>query len=110
MIKLSCPKTAPGELSYSLNGHLYTIQPGYSQSFRDDRVWTLEFKRGGDGSEIARYPLKAGTYSFVLGSNGWEIQQGTVPSAVTTDIPPAPLPDLSTSPSPSLPPSPLPPP
>lgn len=117
-IKLSCPKNAPGGLNYSLNGHGYSIQPGYSQTIKEDRAWTLEFKRGGEGSEVARIPLKAGTYSFVLGSNGWDLQQAG--DLATGDIPPAPLPDLSPipslSPSPSpapsssLPPSPLPPP
>ncbi len=105
-IKLVCPKTAGGPLSYSLNGNIYTIQPGYSQSFRDDRAWTLEFKRGGEGSEVAQYALKAGTYNFAVGANGWELQQpGTTPIG---DLPPAPLPDLSPTLSPA--PTPLPPP
>lgn len=109
-IKLVCPKTAGGPLSYSLNGHVYSIQPGYVQTFRDDRPWTLQFKRGGEGSEIASYPLQAGTYTFAVGANGWELQQ---PGAVTEGLPPAPLPDpppSAPSTTPSLPPSPLPPP
>lgn len=109
IIKLVCPKTAGGPLSYSLNGHVYTIQPGYAQTFRDDRPWKLEFKRAGDESEVASYSLKAGTYSFVAGASGWELQQGS-PSTTSSDLPPAPLPDVSPSPSSSLPPSPLPPP
>jgi len=106
-IKLLCPVTAPSPLTYSLNGHAYTIQPGYSQSFREDREWTLEFKRGTEAGDVARYSLKAGTYSFVVGANGWELQQpGQSPAAAT--LPDAPLPDLTTTPS--LPPTPLPPP
>ena len=111
-IKLICPKAAGGPLTYSLNGHVYTIQPGYSQTFRDDRPWTLEFMRGGEGSEAARYSLKAGTYSFAVGTSGWELHQPG--ESLTNDLPPAPLPDPAspTAPSaiPSLPPSPLPPP
>lgn len=107
-IKLVCPKTAGGPLTYSLNGHVYTIQPGYSQTFRDDRDWTLEFKRGGEGSEIARQSLTAGTYEFAVGTAGWELQQPGATSA--SDLPPAPLPDLNATPTPSLPPTPLPPP
>lgn len=108
-IKLSCPKSAPGGLSYSLNGNFYTIQPGYSQTIKNDRAWTLEFKRGGDGSETVRFPLNAGTYTFAMGADGWDIQQGgqVAPAA---DIPPAPIPDLSADPTPALPPTPLPPP
>lgn len=123
-IKLICPKSAGGSLTYSLNGAIYTIQPGYSQSFQEDRAWTLEFKRGGEDSEIARYSLKAGTYAFVVGANGWDIQQpgqappvSDLPPAPLPDLSPAPLPgqspvplpDLSTTPAPAVPPSPLPP-
>lgn len=107
MIKLVSPATAPGPLVYSLNGHVYTIQPGYSQSFRDDREWTLEFKRGTEAGTVAHYSLKAGTYTFSAGGNGWELHQaGTTPTAAP--LPDAPLPELSTTPS--LPPTPLPPP
>ena len=107
MIKLVCPATVAGPLTYSLNGHVYTIQAGYSQTFRDDREWTLEFKRGTEAGDVARYSLKAGTYTFVVGANGWELQQpGSAPNSAP--LPDAPLPDLSTTPS--LPPTPLPPP
>ena len=93
-IKLSCPKTAPGPLSYSLNGHVYTIQPGYSQTFPNDRAWTIEFKRGGDDSEVASYALNSGLYSFVAGPSGWDLQQpGAGPApAPSSELPPAPLP------------------
>lgn len=91
-IKLSCPKTAPGPLSYSLNGHVYTIQPGYSQTFPNDRAWTIEFKRGGDDSEVASYALSSGLYTFVAGAGGWDLQQpGTTPTPAA-ELPPAPLP------------------
>jgi hypothetical protein len=111
-IKLVCPKTAGGPLTYALNGLVYTIQPGYSQTFRDDRAWTLEFKRGGEGSEVARYALKAGVYNFAVGASGWELQQpGNAPNV---DLPPAPLPEVTPPPPlsaiPGPPPTPLPPP
>ena len=91
-IKLSCPKTAPGPLSYSLNGHVYTIQPGYSQTFPNDRAWTIEFKRGGDDSEVASYPLNSGLYTFVAGPRGWDLQQPGAAPTLSTELPPAPLP------------------
>ena len=93
-IKLSCPKTAPGPLSYSLNGHVYTIQPGYSQTFPNDRAWTIEFKRGGNDSEVASYALNSGLYSFVAEPSGWDLQQpGAGPApAPSSELPPAPLP------------------
>ena len=91
-IKLSCPKTAPGPLSYSLNGHIYTIQPGYSQTFPNDRAWTIEFKRGGDDSEVASLALNSGTYLFVAGPSGWDLQQPGATPTPLGDLPPAPLP------------------
>ena len=110
-IKLVCPKTAGGTLSYALNGHPFTIEPGFSQTIRDDRAWTLEFKRGAEGSEVARYSLRAGTYAFAVGVSGWELQsqQGNAPAS---GLPPAPLPAPTTSPlpMPSPPPTPQPPP
>ncbi len=110
-IKLICPKTLGGGLSYSLNGNVYSIQPGYSQTFKDDRQWVLEFLRGGEGSESVRYTLKAGTYTFAVGPGGWELHQ---PSSAASNLPAAPLPDsgapAAPSTIPSLPPSPLPPP
>lgn len=111
-IKLICPKTQSSGLTYSLNGHVYSILPGYSQTFNNDRTWVLEFLRGGSGSESVRYTLKSGAYTFAIGSQGWELHQPA--TAPTGDLPAAPLPDpdVPTSPTaiPSLPPSPLPPP
>ena len=89
-IKLICPKVATGTLNYSLNGAAFTIQPGFSQSFREDRNWKLEFRRGGDGSELVTYTLKSGTYNFAVGPAGWELRQ-VVPVS-TNPLPPAPEP------------------
>lgn len=97
-IKLSCPKAAPGALNYTLNGHPYTIRPGYSQTFPDDRAWTIEFKRGGDDSEVASYTLKAGVYLFVATPSGWDLQQPEV-STAPLELPPPPIPP---APEPSL--------
>ena len=94
-IKLVCPMTAGGSLAYSLNGTAYTIQPGYVQSFRDDRRWKLEFQRGGDGTEFVGYTLKPGTYKFAVGTSGWELRQ------IVSDLPPAPQPTPMASPTPS---------
>ena len=91
-IKLSCPKSAPGPLSYSLNGHVYTIKPGYSQTFPNDRDWKIEFKRGDDASEVASYPLATGNYTFVAGPNGWDLQQPGAPTPTPAELPPAPIP------------------
>lgn len=92
IIKLICPKAATGQLTYSLNGAPYTIQPGFSQTFRDDRTWKLEFQRGGEGSTVVGYTLKPGTYKFGVGAEGWELRQ------VVNELPPAPQPTPLISP------------
>lgn len=95
-IKLVCPKRAGGSLTYWLNGTMYSIQPGYSQEFRDDRTWKLEFRKGGEGTELVTYTLKPGHFNFAVGANGWELRQvvGTI------DLPPAPQPAPLVSPAP----------
>lgn len=91
-IRLVCPKDAGGSLTYSLNGNLYTIKPGYSQAFKDDRPWVLQFKRGGDDSEVAQHSLKAGVYTFGVGPQGWELVSSDAVRPTDTTIPPPPLP------------------
>jgi hypothetical protein len=89
-IKLVCPKTTGRSLTYRLNGYTYTIHPGYSQDFSDDRVWTLEFHRGGDETDLLGYTLKPGKYNFSVGTDGWELRM--VVSTMSTNLPPAPQP------------------
>lgn len=97
-IKLVCPKAAASGLSYSLNGTIFTIQPGYSQNFRDDRTWKLEFHRGGEESEVATYTLKPGTYNFAVGASGWELRQVVSVSKEDQQPPPQPTPLPETPP------------
>lgn len=97
-IKLICPKSATAPLTYSLNGTVYTMQPGYSQIFRDDRTWKLEFLRNGQGSAPVTYTLKPGTYRFGAGAEGWELRQVVLEQS----LPPAPQPTpLTPSPAPT---------
>ena len=87
-IKLIYPKSAAASLSYVLNGTVYAIKPGYSQVFAEDRVWTIEFLRGGNRSQIRRYQLKAGTYTFEADENGWDLKQ--IQTATAAELPPPP--------------------
>ena len=45
-ITITNPATNKETLSYTLNGIAYTILPGYSQDFRADRAWAIQFSRG----------------------------------------------------------------
>ncbi len=102
-IHLACPKNAGAPLSYVLNGTTYEIKPGYTHSFPDDRPWTLEFLRGGNGSPPMRYELKAGIYQFSPDENGWDLKQYP-PPAVREQRPAAPpeLPVAAPVPSPDF--------
>lgn len=98
-IKLTLPKSSQVSLSYSLNGYSYVMQPGFSQTFRNDRTWVLEFTPRA-GATAARYTLKTGDYKLAMGSSGWELRQIVTDSA--SGIPPAPIP-TETTPTPPLP-------
>lgn len=102
-ITLMFPKDSSIPMSYVLNGTVYSIKPGYSQTFLDDRPWTIEFLRGGSGSLPMRYELKAGTYQFVADENGWDLKAvplvtGSQPSATGSQM--APLPPVPPEPTP----------
>lgn len=95
-IKLMFPKTASEPLSYMLNGTTYSIKPGYVQTFTDDRVWTIEFLRAGNRSQVMRYQLTAGTYLFDADENGWDLKLAVAASEPATasqpPVPPPPVP------------------
>ncbi|MEI8018689.1 MAG: hypothetical protein WCH39_10860 [Schlesneria sp.] len=115
-IKLMFPQGATSELSYMLNGTVYSIKPGYVQTFVEDRIWTIEFLRAGNRSQQMRYQLKAGTYLFTFDETGWDLRQAIAvaaeaqpspgvpssqvapPTRVVTPTPPTPAP----TPSPDL--------
>jgi hypothetical protein len=81
-IKVMFPKGATSELSYMLNGTVYSIKPGYVQTFVEDRIWTIEFLRAGNRSQQMRYQLKAGTYLFSYDETGWDLKQAVTVAPV----------------------------
>ena len=103
-IKLMFPKNASGALSYMLNGTVYSINPGYVQTFADDRVWTIEFLRRGNRSQVMRYQLTTGNYVFDSDENGWDLKRAPVAPAadVTSQSPPLTAPAPAPVPSPDL--------
>jgi hypothetical protein len=72
------------------------------QTFLDDRIWTIEFFRGGSGSLPVKYDLKAGKYQFFADENGWDLKQ--IATSPVPDLPPSPSP-ISTLPPTLAPPS-----
>lgn len=59
-------------VDYTLNGNPYSMRTGQAQKFPNDRLWTIEFDRGGDFG-TARYSLSPGTFKFKLTDRGWEL-------------------------------------
>lgn len=93
-IKIDNPASNKETLSYTLDGNLYTIQPGYSQEFREDRAWVVQFSRGTNLDE-ARYGLQSGLYSFTSTDHGWELYRSEFPQTV------APQPSMVAPPPPT---------
>lgn len=71
-ITITNPATNGVSLNYTLDGVAYTIAPGYSQDFREDRAWVVQFSRGGNMDQV-RYGLTSGVYSFTGTDHGWEL-------------------------------------
>jgi hypothetical protein len=75
-IEITMPEGEPGVCAYTLSsgvgGWNYTITPGKSQAFREDRPWSVTFDRG-DGRGVQTYKLKPGRYRFRHGENGWDL-------------------------------------
>lgn len=57
-------------VNYTINGHAYSMEPGFSQTLPSGQ-WTIQFDRG-DGRD-ARYSMYDGTYAFGAGQVGWEL-------------------------------------
>jgi hypothetical protein len=77
-ITISNPATSSVTLSYTLDGNVYTIPPGYSQDLREDRAWVIQFSRG-ENLDQARYGLQSGLYTFTSTDHGWELFRSELP-------------------------------
>lgn len=72
-IKLKLGSTAEGTVDYQLNGTKYTMNPGYSQTFVNDREWNIKFDDG--TGNMQSQTLKSGNFEFVKNSDGnWELK------------------------------------
>jgi hypothetical protein len=71
-IKIVNPASNNVTLNYTLNGTIYPIPPGFSQTLVADRLWTIQFSRGA-GFGDARYGLESGLYTFGSSDHGWEL-------------------------------------
>jgi hypothetical protein len=94
-ITIAMPLDQPGPCGYVLlSGDAawnYTMAPGQSQTFPEDRAWRITFDRG-QGYGEQTYALKPGLYRFRLTSRGWELYRSTTPApAPFASAPPPPM-------------------
>lgn len=91
-ITILMPEGEPGVCAYVLSGAggvwNYTIAPGKSQTFNEDRQWMVTFDRGNNLGQQS-YNLKPGIYKFRQSNRGWELYRTENPSA--SQGPPAPM-------------------
>jgi len=74
-ILLRSPPDAPGPVGYGINEQwIYTMKPGQKQTLAAGSRWTIEFDRGIEGPEPARYELSPGVYDFSFSEEtGWDL-------------------------------------
>jgi hypothetical protein len=86
-ILLRSPADAPGQVGYGINDQwIYMMKPGQKQTLAAGSHWTIEFNRGIDGTEPARYELEPGIYEFSYSEvTGWDLNREGGP-----DLPPPP--------------------
>jgi hypothetical protein len=94
-IKLSMPGGEAGLCAYVLSSGgqswNYTISPGKSQLFTEDRAWKVTYDRGNGYGEQS-YVLKPGHYRFRQSSRGWELYRSD--SMEDAPLSQAPLPPM----------------
>ena len=78
-IKIVNPAKNGVTLSYMLNGNAFTMPPGYSQEFQEDRAWVIEFSPGANMDQT-RYGLQSGVYKFASTDHGWDLYRSNVPA------------------------------
>ncbi len=94
-IKLSMLYGEAGPAAYVLSGggqvYNYTMSPGMTQLFREDRPWQITFDRG-NGHGQQTYALKPGHYRFRMTEQGWGLfRSESMDDLPLAKAPPAPM-------------------
>lgn len=90
-IVIYCPAESTGSVSYTINGHRFTMKPGQSQKFTNDRRWIVEFDQGA-GRGLTKYTLNSGHFKFKQTPAGWDfVQTLTPPESGKESAPPPPM-------------------
>ena len=83
-IVIFSPETNDFQITYTLNGDPYTMEPGQVHTITNDRTWTIEYLLNETGI-LTRYNLASGRYKF-------KRQDGVIGLFATRDLPGAGLP------------------
>ena len=89
-ILLRSPADAPAAVGYGINDHwVYSMKPGQKQKLAAGRDWTIEFDRGIEGADTARYLLSPGIYQFSYSEEtGWDLHKERADTADDLLLPP----------------------
>lgn len=71
-IVLTNPPENGGQVCYLVDDQQFSLQPGESQKLSADRVYHIQFHRGGDLGDVA-YWVPGGSYRFAVDESGWEL-------------------------------------
>ncbi len=84
-VKIVNPAATQFTLTFSIDGKLYHLEPGKTQDINVGPTSQIEFGRG-QGLGVAKYDLRAGTYTFVSTPKGWELLHGGQPLAASVPV------------------------
>ena len=73
-VKIVNPAATNFTLNYSIDGTLFHLEPGKTQDINVGPTSQIEFGRGQDLG-VAKYQLRAGTYTFKSTPKGWDLDQ-----------------------------------
>ena len=86
-VKIVNPAATKFTLNYSIDGTLFHLEPGKTQDMNVGPTSQIEFGRG-QNLGVAKYQLRAGTYSFKATPKGWDLDQpeqvASKPTATTS--------------------------
>jgi len=89
-IVIVCPIENSAPVEYAINGHRFTMKPGQTQKFSNDRRWVIEFDQGA-GRGRTKYTLNAGTFKFKQAGAGWDFVQTVERATSKEEAPPPPM-------------------
>ena len=70
------PKANAVGISYAVNNHSFTMEPGHRQQLPAGTAWKIRFNRGPDLGD-ATYSLSDGAYFFDPGEKGWDLYRSS---------------------------------